>query len=100
MKMKQQIVGLVTAVILYSCEHKADTTKYYFDPLVGRNENEGTSPRRPLRDLAKISTLHLKPGDSILLKSGAVFEEHVYISCKGDSAKPIVIGKYGGDIKP
>ncbi|MBB3186549.1 hypothetical protein FHX64_000712 [Microbacter margulisiae] len=47
-----------------------------------------------------IKRIVIKPGDSILLKSGDVFLEPLCISAKGANNQPIVIGKYGGDKKP
>lgn len=94
------MVALVILISLHSCDQKPETTNYYFDPVNGNNENKGTNLNSPFKNLSKIKNLPLKPGDSVLLKSAAVFEEQLYISCKGDSAKPIVLGKYGGDAKP
>ena len=66
----------------------------------GSDTNAGTSPKQAFKSLDKIKQLQLKPGDSVLLKAGAVFTEQLYISCKGDSVNPIVVGKYGGDARP
>jgi hypothetical protein len=79
---------------------KITTNNYYFDPVSGNDTNTGKSPQTAFKTLAKIKTLKLLPGDSILLKSGAVFTEQLYISAKGDSLLPLVIGKYGGEVKP
>jgi hypothetical protein len=88
-------------VTIFACSsNKVETRNYYFDPNLGRDSNAGTSPGKAFMSLRKIGDLHLKPGDSILLKSGALFTEQLYISCMGDSVKPIVISKYGGDSKP
>lgn len=77
------------------------TVNYYFDPVEGNDSlNSGTSPSKPLRSLSLISKLLPKPGDSVLLKSGALFEEPLYINCSGDSGNQVVFGKYGGEEKP
>lgn len=89
------------ALILASCSRvETAGTDYYFDPVSGRDENNGRSPDLAFKHLKTITELTLKPGDRILLKSGEVFSEQLYISCKGDSAHPVIIGKYGGDTKP
>lgn len=73
---------------------------YYFDPETGNNENAGTSSSEAFKSLDKIKEVSLKPGDSLLLKSGAVFTEHLYLSCKGSQEMPVVLGKYGGEERP
>jgi hypothetical protein len=98
----KKIYGIIV-IFLSACAATKSITgnvNYYFDPEMGSDLNSGTSPAHPFKSLRKIRELHLKPGDSVLLNSGAVFNEQLYISCKGDSAKPIVVGKYGGDAKP
>src|SRR5436190_5401768 len=98
--MKRYCLFMAIVFSLVGCVDKAKNLNYYFDPVNGKNENAGTSPEEPFRNLSTIKTLPIKPGDSILLKSGAVFEEHFYVSAKGAAEKPVVIGKYGGTKKP
>lgn len=88
---------LAVVFALCSCADKG--TNYYFDPA-GNDSNAGTSAKAPLRSLSAISRLNIVPGDSILLKSGAVFTEKLYFSGKGSAEKPVVIGKYGGKEYP
>ncbi len=97
---KQFFILMSLAILVGACEQKKNTTNYYFDAEKGNDKNPGTNPDQPFKSLSIIKNLALKPGDSILLKSGVVFTEQFYISCKGDSAKPIVLGKYGGEAKP
>lgn len=73
---------------------------YYFDPVRGTDTGPGTSPATAFKSLAKIGEIDLAPGDSILLKSGGVFTEQLFLSCRGDHHGNIVIGKYGGDALP
>ena len=77
-----------------------DSVNYYFDPTMGDDSYAGTSPEKPFRNFSKIDDLSLKPGDSILLRSGAVFQDALYISCSGAPGKQIVLGKYGGNDRP
>jgi hypothetical protein len=103
--MKRQAIiktGILSlAIAIGACtSNKVTTVNYYFDPDQGANVNTGTSPDQAFKSLSKIRDIVLQPGDSILLKSGALFTEPLYISCKGDSGKLIVIGKYGGDARP
>ena len=71
--------GLVA--MLVSCSPQVTTTNYYFDSVNGDDANNGTSVRTPFKSLAKLQSLTLKGGDSILLKSGAVFTEKLLLSC-------------------
>jgi Right handed beta helix region len=79
---------------------KSVAGNYYFDPVNGNDANEGRSPATAFKSLNKIKALHLVPGDSILLKAGALFTQPLYLSCKGSGDRPIVVGKYGGKEKP
>lgn len=97
---QSRLLVFLFSLVLISCVGKRNTTNYYFDPVNGDNDNPGTSVEKAFRNLRMIKGLDIKPGDSILLKSGAVFEEQLYISCKGDSLQPVVVGKYGGDARP
>lgn len=97
--MKRILILVLALIITYGCSTGGGTS-YYFDPDNGADTNKGTSPERAFKSLAIIDDLDLKPGDSILLRSGAIFSEELYVSCKGDPTKPVVIGKYGGDARP
>src|SRR5215204_3006290 len=89
-------IFILLSVYFISCTDKKDRVNYYFDAVNGNNKNSGTSPEKPFKSLRIIKDLLLKPGDSILLKSGVIFNDYLYISCKGSDGKPIVLGKYGG----
>lgn len=101
-KMTNKIIaGFILIVMLAGCVVKpVKSINYYFDPILGNDSNTGTTPSEPFRSFAKINTLKVAPGDSILLKSGAVFTQKLYFSGKGSKEKPVVIGKYGGNDKP
>ncbi|WP_300701371.1 right-handed parallel beta-helix repeat-containing protein [Bacteroides sp.] len=87
-------------LLLASCSPKVTTTNYYFDPVNGDDTNKGTTVQAPFKSLTKLNQLVLKGGDSILLKSGAIFAEKLFLSCSGEEDSPIVLGKYGGTDKP
>jgi len=95
---------LITSLLLMGigCRGKYETPgkNYYFDATQGRDDNQGTRPDKPFRSFAKLASLQINPGDSILLKSGTEFAGKLYFSGKGSASKPIVIGKYGGEKKP
>ena len=101
-KIKQHIGAgwVILSLIFFSCQTPEGPVNYYFDPSRGNDRNPGTSPKLPFKGLKKIRELNLNPGDSILLKSGAIFYDSLYISCKGAPGKPVVVGKYGGKSRP
>ncbi len=92
--------GLSITVITMKIERESAARTYFFDPVSGDDGHSGTSPTKAFRSLARLRTLTLRPGDSVLLRSGTVFNEAFYLSCKGDSSRPIVVGKYGGSARP
>lgn len=100
MKYILKTIVLATMTSLMACTQQATTTNYYFDSVNGNDANVGTSPERAFKTLNKLNTLAVSAGDSVLLKSGSVFTEKLYFSGKGESGKPIVIGKYGGQPMP
>lgn len=94
------LIFILFPFIFISCSAKKDTVNYYFDAVDGNDKNTGTSPGKPFKSLSIIKKLALKPGDSVLLKSGSLFSEPLYISCKGATGRQVVVGKYGGEKKP
>ncbi|WP_205410036.1 right-handed parallel beta-helix repeat-containing protein [Flavihumibacter solisilvae] len=94
------LLSLSVAIQFASCAVKAVGTNYYFDPVNGNDQHAGTDPAKPFKSLAVIRKMVFKPGDSILLKSGASFQEQLFLSAKGSEDHSIVIGKYGGDSRP
>lgn len=98
-KIKQLLSGSLI-FLLASCSLQVPTTNYYFDPVNGDDANSGTTIQTPFKSLSKLKQLTVKGGDSILLKSGAVFTEQLFLSCSGEEGKPVVLGKYGGLEKP
>jgi hypothetical protein len=91
---------MILVLVCFSCTDRMITTNYYFDPASGNDANKGTSKSKPFRSLSRMAGLKLNPGDSILLKGGAVFGEALNLTCRGSRLLPIVIGKYGSGEKP
>ncbi len=74
-------------------------TAYYIDPN-GDDKNTGTSAKSAWKTLSKVSSVTFYPGDSILLKSGGVWNETLQPKGSGKAGMPIVIDKYGTGKKP
>lgn len=96
----KHLLLLLIAICAFSCTPKMVTTNYYFDSQTGDDANTGTSADAPFHSLSKLSTIDIRPGDSILLKANSVFTEKLYLSCNGTEKQPIVLGKYGGEGRP
>jgi hypothetical protein len=76
-------------------------TNYYFHPIIGHDDNEGTSSIDPLKSLNTIQNLILLPGDSILLAAGYQFEGTImFRELSGTKDKPIVITSYDWESCP
>jgi len=81
--------------------HASGGTTYYVDSIGGNDINDGLSELTPWQSLTKLNEGAYQPGDEILLKSGSVWNgQYLAPSGSGTSGWPIVIDKYGGDIKP
>ena len=72
-----------------------NSTSYYFDATNGSDDNNGTSPDKAWKNLAKTRGLKLSPGDKILLKKGETFIGELYLNGTGTAEAPIIIDGYG-----
>lgn len=69
---------------------------YYVDASSGEDTNEGTSSEKAWKSLSKVNEVTFQPGDRILLKAGAVWEDET-LSPKGSGTKDdyIILSSYG-----
>lgn len=74
---------------------------YYVDSVNGSDDNTGSSPENAFKTIAKVNSLTLQPGDSILFKAGCSWVGET-LKPQGDGTEdaPITIGKYGGSGYP
>lgn len=72
---------------------------YYVDPS-GSDDSVGTSAGAAWKTLAKINASVFSPGDRILFKSGAVWNDTLHIKSSGASGAAIVLDKYDGETRP
>ncbi|MFK8059445.1 MAG: hypothetical protein AB8B78_05070 [Polaribacter sp.] len=90
-----QLILFVMVVISCNSNKSTEKTNYYFNPILGSNQNSGTSKNAPFKTLTKIKELHLKAGDSILLKANTVFKNTLVLeNIKGSEKEPIIISNY------
>jgi hypothetical protein len=75
---------------------------YYIDNINGNNSNSGMTQGEPWKDFTKINdaSFILGAGDSVLLKSGCVWDQELWLKGSGTSSSWCKLGSYGGDIKP
>lgn len=75
-------------------------TVYYVDSRGGNDSNAGTGPETAWKTLEKVNATTFHSGDRILLKSSSVWKGQLWPKGSGVEGHPIVIGMYGGGIKP
>jgi hypothetical protein len=90
------LIGLASQV---SSPQRSSAT-YYVDGATGNDSNTGTNPGGPWKSLQKVDTTTFQPGDRILLKSGSIWHGQLWPKGSGVDGRPIVLGAYGGGVKP
>lgn len=75
-------------------------TVYYVNSVTGSNHNSGASKASAFKTLSAVESLKLKPGDSVLLAAGSVFNEQFDLKHSGSVSAPIKIGSYGTGAAP
>ncbi|GEM_PF-1161655 len=73
---------------------------FHVDADLGNDSADGLTPTSAWKTLSKVNLTIFQPGDSLLFKSGSAWTGMLNPKGSGDSNAPIVIGKYGGTIKP
>lgn len=68
---------------------------YYFDSVNGDDANSGTEIGSPIKTLAGLKNLEVKPGTHFLFKNGGEYECAATLTCNGTKENPIVISSYG-----
>jgi len=77
----------------------ASATTYYVDPA-GSNGNNGLSPQTPWRTLLKVGISTFQPGDVILFKRDAVWNEWLTPPSSGAAGNVIKFDAYGNGRPP
>jgi hypothetical protein len=77
----------------------APATTYYVDPA-GSNANDGLTPQTAWRTLLKVGTSALNPGDEILFKRDAVWNEWLTPPSSGTAGNVIKFDAYGAGRPP
>lgn len=77
----------------------AVTGAYYVSSL-GNDSNSGLSPNSPWKTIAKVNSVTLKPGSSVLFRRGDTFYGTLIPRNSGTSTSYITYGAYGSGAKP
>jgi hypothetical protein len=90
---------LLILITFFAC-NKEKKSNYYFHPILGSDQNLGTSKMTPFRNLSKIKELVLAPGDSLFLASNETFKGPLEIkNVIGSKKNPIVVTTYADENK-
>ncbi len=92
--MKHIVLLLSTLAILFTSASLSAKT-YYISSSWGSDENDGLSQSAPFASIAKLSSVDLFPGDSVLFNRGDLWKEKFYSSASGTPGNPIYYGAYG-----
>ncbi|MFN8257780.1 MAG: right-handed parallel beta-helix repeat-containing protein [Bacteroidales bacterium] len=96
--MKNLFVIIFAVCCLAGCNDSGNNQiqNYYINALNGNDDNSGKSEKEAWRSLQNISKHDIRPGDSIILISGAIFKESLIIKdLNGTAEKPVVITSKG-----
>jgi hypothetical protein len=72
---------------------------YHVSPS-GNDANDGRSPERAWRTVARVNAATFQPGDQILFARGGEWRESLRASSSGAPGKPIVYAAFGSGPKP
>ena len=95
---KPFVTSLIMAAAIIPTSAKSHN--YYIDPTYGDDTQNGHSELTAWKSFSPLQSIKMQPGDSLLLKRGAVFNDILTISAIGNANKPIVIDTYGTGQKP
>ena len=70
------------------------------DSVSGSDSNTGISESSAFKSVAKVSAMHLLPGDHVLFKDGGLYSGTLTLDDSGTAANPIVVGSYGNGSHP
>lgn len=100
-KTSRVLCFLVALSVLLSsavfCTNAAENEKnyYYLDSVKGDDSNSGTDINSPVKTIAGLKNLDIKPGTHFLFKNGGEYDCAVTLTCSGTKENPIVISSYG-----
>lgn len=79
---------------MFAWQAPATAAVYYVDSASGNDSNSGLATNAALRSVAKVNSLPLGPGDSVLFRRGQSFSGTLDVQRSGASGRPITIGAW------
>ena len=73
---------------------------FYVDDVNGKDNNTGKSESSAWKSLDKLNAVVFAAGSQVLFKSGGSWNGMFQFKGAGENGKPVIIGKYGGNILP
>lgn len=64
---------------------------YYVSSSLGNDQNNGLTPTSPFQSISELNSLIFNPGDSILFKSGDIFNGMFWVRGSGTPQNPIYL---------
>ncbi len=102
MKMTNKLLAFLIAVSLifgtvcfFAFAEEGDKNYYYIDSINGDDSNSGTEIDSPVKTIAGLKDLVVKPGTHFLFKRGGEYECTATLTCNGTKENPVVISSYG-----
>lgn len=87
---------IIDKIVLLSDTTSRKASVYYVSSSTGNDDNSGLTPENAFQTLAKLNSMDLLPGDTLLFKSGDTFKgELAIVNESGSPEKPILISNYG-----
>jgi hypothetical protein len=94
----KRFVIILFSINLFALSYAQST--YYIDNTSGSDSNNGLSKNSAWKTVNKVNLSSFSPGDSILFKSGGIWNEGLIISSSGTPSNPITISSYNTGNKP
>ncbi len=96
---------LSVRVLATGSSNAAPKTSYYVSQSTGNDQHDGLAPKwdgkhGPWKSLTKASSLTYGAGNKILLKSGDVWHDGLYLKGYGNDTSPAVVSCYGTGARP
>src|SRR5688572_17154137 len=94
--MKRACICISSTMLLLACTLQAQHRNYYL-AANGKDANDGLSPQTAWRTIQRMNKQQFKPGDSILLEGGSVFDGTIKLTSddNGTPGNYVTISSYG-----
>ncbi|MBM77678.1 MAG: hypothetical protein CL846_04290 [Crocinitomicaceae bacterium] len=86
--------------LLLSLSVNIEANTYYISNSLGNDNNNGLSSNQPFKSIEKLNSITFQSGDSILFKSGDIWDGMFWLKGSGTNSNPIVVNSFGNGAKP